>query len=156
MNALRFRLLVLSVALSLTAACTTEDGRHRTMMAMVLASNGKPDAKALQVVASMSPGTPYMQLGGQSATYYPNGRAMQVVNNQESFKDATTMVDSVTFKLTTLAGLKRYFDSEDATTAAETVRQRDSLNAANTAAEIDANREISLRALELEAAEAAP
>lgn len=88
-----------------------------------------------------------MELATQTATLK--------IDNVESFKDGSKLIDNGIKAWGIVASLNRYFDSEDATTAATAATEKAKLSSATEGAKIAADKEIALKTLELEAAEAA-
>lgn len=94
-----------------------------------------------------------VQMGGRMKLATPT--ASLEIDNVESFKDGSRLVDNGIKAWGLVTSLNRYFDSEDATTAATAATRGKELDSANEAARIASEERLAAQAMELEAAAAA-
>jgi hypothetical protein len=76
------------------------------------------------------------------------------IDNVESFKDGSKLIDNGIKAWGIVTSLNRYFDSEDATTAATAATRKTEIDASTEAARIASEERLAAQAMELEAAEA--
>jgi hypothetical protein len=92
-----------------------------------------------------------VQLGGKMKL--TTASATLEVDNVESFKDATKLVDRGITVWGLVKSIDRWLDSEDATTATNAATDRARIDADTTATRIASEERLASQAMELEAAE---
>ena len=102
-----------------------------------------------------SPGTQgsIVQLGGRMKLTTP--AATLEIDNVESFKDGSRLIDNGIKAWGIVRSLDRYLESEDATTATNAATRGKELDSANEAARIASEERLAAQAMELEAEAAA-
>lgn len=90
-----------------------------------------------------------VQLGGRMKLTTPS--ASLEIDNVESFKDGSRLIDNGIKAWGLVTSLNRYFDSEDATTAATAATRGKELDSANEAARIASEERLAAQAMEMEA-----
>ena len=94
-----------------------------------------------------------VQLGGRMKLTTPT--ASLEIDNVESFKDGSRLVDNGIKAWGIVTSLNRYLDSEDVTTATNAATRGKELDSANEAARIASEERLAAQAMEMEAEAAA-